>query len=41
VAAVRDEVRAEVLAGRLPASAAADRIIGAFDGDDPRSTPRP
>ena len=31
VAAVRDEVRADVLAGRLPAPAAADRILAAFD----------
>jgi LAO/AO transport system kinase len=31
VAAVRGEVRAEVLAGRLQAPAAADRIIAAFD----------
>jgi LAO/AO transport system kinase len=31
VAAVRDEVRAEVLAGRLPAPVAADRILAAFD----------
>ena len=31
VAAVREEVRAEVLAGRLPAPAAADRILAAFD----------
>jgi LAO/AO transport system kinase len=32
VAAVRAEVRAEVLAGRLPAPVAADRILAAFDG---------
>jgi LAO/AO transport system kinase len=31
VAAVRDVVRAEVLAGRLPAPVAADRILAAFD----------
>jgi LAO/AO transport system kinase len=31
VAAVRDEIRAEVLAGTLPASAAADRLLEAFD----------
>jgi len=31
VAAVRDEVRDEVLAGRLPAPVAADRIVAAFD----------
>jgi LAO/AO transport system kinase len=41
VAAVRDEVRAELLAGRLPATAAADRILSAFDRDGPRSTQRP
>jgi LAO/AO transport system kinase len=41
VAAVRDEVRAEVLAGRLPATAAADRILSAFDHDGPRSAQRP
>ena len=33
VAAVRDEVRAEVLAGDLQATAAADRIIAAYDAD--------
>jgi LAO/AO transport system kinase len=33
VAAVRDQVRADLLAGRLPATAAADRIVAAFDGD--------
>lgn len=31
VAAVRDDIRVEVLAGRLPASAAADRMLAAFD----------
>jgi LAO/AO transport system kinase len=31
VAAVRDQVRSEVLAGRLQATAAADRIVAAFD----------
>ncbi|WP_019144769.1 methylmalonyl Co-A mutase-associated GTPase MeaB [Aeromicrobium massiliense] len=31
VARVRDEVRAEVLAGRMPAATAADRIIAAWD----------
>ncbi len=31
VRSVRDEVRADVLAGRLPATTAADRIIAAFD----------
>ncbi len=41
VAAVRDEVRAEVLGGRLPATAAADRILSAFDSDGPRSAQRP
>jgi LAO/AO transport system kinase len=41
VAAVRDEVRAEVLAGRLPATAAADRIIAAFDGGGTWSPQRP
>ena len=33
VAAVRDEVRAAVLAGELPASLAADRILSAYDAD--------
>ena len=33
VRAVRDDVRAEVLAGRMQATTAADRIIAAFDGD--------
>jgi LAO/AO transport system kinase len=36
VAAVRDEVRAAVLAGELPASAAADRILAAFDRAESR-----
>jgi LAO/AO transport system kinase len=36
VAAVRDDIRAEVLAGRLPASAAADRMLAAFDNPPPR-----
>jgi LAO/AO transport system kinase len=31
VAAVREEVHAEVLAGRLPAPVAADRLLAAFD----------
>lgn len=31
VARVRDEVRAEVLAGRMPAATAADRILAAWD----------
>ena len=33
VAGVRDEIREEVLAGRLQATAAADRIVAAFDSD--------
>lgn len=33
VRAVRDEVRAEVLAGELPATVAADRILAAYDED--------
>jgi len=33
VRAIRDDVRAEVLAGDLPATVAADRIIAAYDGD--------
>ncbi len=33
VAAIRDEVRAAVLSGELPAAAAADRIIAAYDAD--------
>ena len=41
VAAVRAEVRSEVPAGRLPAAAAAARILSAFDGEGPTSTPRP
>ena len=32
VAAVREQVQAEVLAGRLSAPAAADRVLAAFDG---------
>jgi LAO/AO transport system kinase len=31
VAAVREEIRAAVLAGELPAAAAADRLLAAFD----------
>ena len=31
---VREEVRAEVLAGRMQATTAADRIIAAYDGDE-------
>jgi LAO/AO transport system kinase len=31
VAAIRDEVRDAVLAGELPATAAADRILAAYD----------
>ena len=31
VRSVRDEIRADLLAGRLQATAAADRIIAAFD----------
>ncbi|MET3962916.1 LAO/AO transport system kinase [Marmoricola sp. OAE513] len=34
VAAIRDQVRAEVLAGELTAPVAADRLIAAYDGDD-------
>jgi LAO/AO transport system kinase len=41
VAAVRDAVREEVLAGRLQAVAAADRIIAAFDGDGTHHAPTP
>ncbi len=33
VRAVRDDIRAEVLAGRMQATTAADRVIAAFDGD--------
>jgi len=33
VAAIREEVRRDVLAGDLPATAAADRIISAYDAD--------
>lgn len=33
VAAVRDEIRTSVLAGDLPASVAADRILAAYDSD--------
>ena len=33
VRALRDEVRAAVLAGELPASVAADRILAAYDED--------
>jgi LAO/AO transport system kinase len=35
VAAVRDEIRREVLAGDLPAPVAADRILAAYDGEQP------
>ncbi|HET6562695.1 MAG TPA: methylmalonyl Co-A mutase-associated GTPase MeaB [Marmoricola sp.] len=41
VADVRDEVRADVLAGRLEATSAADRIIAAFDRDGPRRAGTP
>ncbi len=34
VAAVRDDVRAAVLAGEIPAATAADRILAAFDGSE-------
>ena len=34
VAAVRDEVRAAVLAGELTAPVAADRILAAYDADE-------
>lgn len=34
VRAVRDEVRAGVLAGELPATVAADRLLAAFDGTE-------
>jgi GTPase len=41
VAAIRDEVRDAVLAGELPASTAADRILAAYDAVvDPRVAPR-
>ena len=33
VAAVREEVRAAVLSGEIPAGVAADRLLGAYDGD--------
>jgi LAO/AO transport system kinase len=42
VAAIRAEVRADVLSGELPPTAAADRILDAFDRDapaDPRDDP--
>jgi LAO/AO transport system kinase len=32
VAAVRDDVRRAVLAGELPATLAADRLLAAYDG---------
>ena len=38
VRAVREELRAEVLAGELPATVAADRLLAAFDAD-PSSGP--
>jgi LAO/AO transport system kinase len=42
VRAVRDEVRAEVLAGDLPAVVAADRILAAYDeGDGPDGVAMP
>jgi LAO/AO transport system kinase len=34
VAAIRDEVRDAVLAGELPATTAADRILAAYDARD-------
>ncbi|MCW2757591.1 MAG: putative GTPase [Nocardioidaceae bacterium] len=39
VAAERDAVRAGVLAGELPATLAADRILAAYDGDEATSSP--
>jgi LAO/AO transport system kinase len=33
VAAIREEVRAAVLSGELPAPLAADRILAAYDGE--------
>ena len=40
VSAIREELRAEVLSGRLPATSAADRILAAYDapGDRPPTT---
>jgi GTPase len=38
---VRAEVRAQVLAGELPAVAAADRLLAAYDGLDPDHDERP
>ena len=42
VAAIRDEIRAAVLAGELPATTAADRILAAYDRDatEPGATAR-
>jgi LAO/AO transport system kinase len=36
VRAVQDEVAAEVLAGSLPATVAADRLLAAYDGETSR-----
>ncbi len=33
VRAVREEISTQVLAGELPATVAADRILAAYDGD--------
>jgi len=35
VRSIRDEVRAQVLAGDLPATVAADRLLAAYDGTEP------
>ncbi|MCX6397131.1 MAG: methylmalonyl Co-A mutase-associated GTPase MeaB [Propionibacteriales bacterium] len=39
VAAIRDQVRAEVLAGELAAPVAADRLLAAYDEDRPGAEP--
>ena len=33
---IRDEIRAAVLSGELPATVAADRILAAYDGSHPQ-----
>jgi LAO/AO transport system kinase len=34
VAKIRDEIREQVLAGEIPATVAADRILAAYDAGD-------
>ena len=41
VNAIRDQISREVLAGELPATVAADRILAAYDAPDPAGEARP